>query len=388
MGVSLWYEEIEEVDTLVLNPEWISHGIYTIINWVHEEGKHGLSLTQFKEVFKEQVKRYPSKEHEFLFKLMKHYQLAFEVQKGKSRQLVIPHLLKEDQPALKLIPHFEVGESLMIQYKSQIDLPPHTISRFIVRHHEEIKHDNNKPLVWREGVVLDDGTGSLALVIEDDRTLTVSVKGESKTAFLDRLRNTLNELFKEFKSQKPKLEYRVKRYGELPRDLDERAPLWLPDQRVLYLASTGRAHPDHVSGQDIKLNNTVNIYHIHKGNLIEGNVGNLVGRDQNNFHFENCTIGLQGDLNALSSLLTTNGYEQEGKEISEISQAVEAAEDCQTPKEVKKKGLPKKLKLLIDEMADDKSNLHKAVKAVKNGVKLSKDIVSGYNTMCQWLDTV
>ena len=39
LGVSLWYEDIEAIDTLVLNPEWISHGVYKIINWVNEAKK-------------------------------------------------------------------------------------------------------------------------------------------------------------------------------------------------------------------------------------------------------------------------------------------------------------------------------------------------------------
>ncbi len=52
LGVSLWYEEMEELDTLVLNPEWISHGVYKINNWVNEEKKHSLTIGDFVEVFK------------------------------------------------------------------------------------------------------------------------------------------------------------------------------------------------------------------------------------------------------------------------------------------------------------------------------------------------
>jgi len=34
LGVSLWYADMDEYETLVLNPEWISQGVYRIINWV------------------------------------------------------------------------------------------------------------------------------------------------------------------------------------------------------------------------------------------------------------------------------------------------------------------------------------------------------------------
>jgi len=82
LGVSLWYKDMEEFDTLVLNPEWINHGIYKIINWVNEEKKHSLTLDDFATVFKEDKDRYPEDKHNFLIKLMKHYELAYETKGG------------------------------------------------------------------------------------------------------------------------------------------------------------------------------------------------------------------------------------------------------------------------------------------------------------------
>ena len=150
LGVSLWYEDMKEFDTLVLNPEWISHGVYKIINWVSEEAKPSLTLDDFARVFKEDANRYPSDKHEFHFELMKRYELAYETAKGKN--LIIPHLLKEDRP--KELPDFPVGESLMLRYKAEQPLPPNTISRFIVRHNQEIKKDKQEYLAWRYRVVL------------------------------------------------------------------------------------------------------------------------------------------------------------------------------------------------------------------------------------------
>ena len=399
LGISLWYEDIEGVDMLVLNPEWISHGIYTIINWVHRQKQHGLSLRQFGEVFQGQKKRYPKKRHEFLFKLMKHYQLAFEIKKGKSRYLIIPHLLQEDQPDEKWIPTFHIAESLMLRYKSEIDLPSHTISRFIVRHHEEIKHEKNLPLVWREGVILEDGDGNIALVVEDNRKIEVSVKGSTKTIYLDRLRATLNGLFKEFKKQKPELQYRVQRYGELPeseegpvkvtgRELtriiaDSDTPLWMNDQRILSLANRNIPHSDEITGQSISLFFTKNEYNINEGNLIQGDVGNLV-RTQNNFNFQNCNINLQSNLNELSQLLAEKGNQEDAKELINLAKAVEEAEDYESPKEVQKKGIANRLKRFIEELADEKTNLHKVVKGVKNGISIAQDIAKGYNAIAQW----
>ena len=35
LGISLWYDSMEQYQTLILNPEWISEGVYKIINWVN-----------------------------------------------------------------------------------------------------------------------------------------------------------------------------------------------------------------------------------------------------------------------------------------------------------------------------------------------------------------
>ncbi len=212
LGVSLWYGGMKEIDTLVLNPEWISHGVYKIINWVNEEKKYSLTLDEFEVVFKEDGNRHPKDKHPFLFKLMKHYELAYETKEEK--KLVIPHLLNEDRP--NELPDFPVGESLMLRYKAEQALPPNTISRFIVRHNQQIKREKGKYVVWRYGVLLKDDKGSMALVREEDRDITVSVKGPDKTNYISTLRETLNDIFNSYKSEKPELQYRIERYGEIP----------------------------------------------------------------------------------------------------------------------------------------------------------------------------
>jgi GTPase SAR1 family protein len=123
LGVSLWYKNMAGFDTLVLNPEWISHGVYKIINWVHRAKKYALTLADFITVFAEDAERYPEDKHKFLFELMMHYELAYKIEEGN--QLIIPHLLNEDRPVI--LPDFAIGESLMLRYKAEQPLPSNTI---------------------------------------------------------------------------------------------------------------------------------------------------------------------------------------------------------------------------------------------------------------------
>jgi small GTP-binding protein len=264
LGVSLWYKDMEEFDTLVLNPEWISHGVYKIINWVNEEKSHSLTLHDFVTVFKEDKDRYPKKQHKFLFKLMKHYELAYETKGGK--ELIIPHLLKEDR--LKELPDFPVGESLMLRYKAEQPLPPNTISRFIIRHNQEIKKEKQRYLVWRYGVVLNDSNSSIALVREEERTISVSVKGPDKTNYISTLRETLNDIFNTYKSEKPELQYRIERFGQIPNEVEAKHPVWLPDRKILNQSNDDIPYYEDITGQHIDLHYTVKNYNITAENLM------------------------------------------------------------------------------------------------------------------------
>ena len=172
LGVSLWYPELAEFNTLVLNPEWISHGVYQIINWVANscgggQGRYTVSLDDLQQVFnsKADVKRFGIEHHSFLFSLIEHYELAYQSQMT-ANTLIIPHLLNEDQPAADDMPSFIKGEDLVLEYQAKSPLPPHTISRFIVRHNEQIQQLNGQFLMWRTGVVLVDSqaTDTIALV--------------------------------------------------------------------------------------------------------------------------------------------------------------------------------------------------------------------------------
>jgi GTPase SAR1 family protein len=252
LGISLWYKDLKDFNTLVLNPEWISKGVYQIINWANEQKQFSISIDDFSSVFNDK-QLYPEDKFKFLFNLMKKYELAYETSDGKN--LVIPHLLKEDRP--KNLPVFNVGESLLAQYKAETPLPPNVISRFIVRHNKGIVEEGGY-LVWRYGVVLKDGKGSIALVRQDDRTISVSVKGDDKKSFFNDLRATLNDIFNQFKSKKPTLQYRIEEFGLLPEAGNQDVePLWLPDQKIFKHVMADKNYWDDRTGSEISLKQIV-----------------------------------------------------------------------------------------------------------------------------------
>ncbi len=382
LGVSLWYKDMEEFNTLILNPEWISFGVYKIINWVNQEKKYSLTLSDFVQVFIEDVNRYPLENHQFFFNLMIKYELAYQTDKGNC--LIIPHLLKEDRPSS--LPEFPIRDSLMLRYKVEQPLPPNTISRFIVRHNQEIKKSGNAYLVWRYGVVLDDGKGTVSLVREENRTISVSVKGENKTEYISTLRETLNDIFNSYKSKKPELQYLIERFGQIPDEVETRNPLWLSDKKVLTHALENVPYYDDSIRQPIDLHYTVNNYNITAQTLISGQGNHYSDLSiHNTFNFQKCNIGLQGSLKDLALSLTEAGNPKDAKELEIAVKALNDAKQCKNQEEVSENGVSRRLKRITDEFNDENSTLHKTVKGIKYGVGIAQDIAKGYNDIAQWL---
>ena len=383
LGISLWYKDMADYNTLVLNPEWISYGIYKIINWANEAKKYTLAIYDFAKVFKEESIRYPEDKFKFLFELIKRYELAYEFKDGNT--LIIPHLLKEDRPVK--LPDFPVGESLMLRYKAEQPLPPNTISRFIIRHNEQIKKQGNLYLVWRKGVILQDTNGTIALVREEDRTISVSVKGKDKTNYISVLRETLNDIFNSYKSKKPELQYRIEQFGEIPDgELEIKDPIWLLDRKILAHALDNVPYYDENTRQQIYLNYTVNNYQITTQTLMSGNGSQFFDNSiHNTFNFHDCNIGLQENLNDLARVLTKTGNIEEAEELKEAATLLEEVENCKTKEEVRKKGIARSLQQLAEKLGDEDSKLHKTVEGIRSGIGIAQDIAKGYNDVAQWL---
>ena len=95
LGVCLYYPQIDDLKTVVLDLEWITFGIYDIINWLGNYKKdYILDFNEFEDIFKSNSTKYPKEKHSFLYKLMLHYELAYEEKEGI---LVVPQCMATDE---------------------------------------------------------------------------------------------------------------------------------------------------------------------------------------------------------------------------------------------------------------------------------------------------
>jgi small GTP-binding protein len=184
-------------DTQVLNPRWVTQGVYGLLTSAQLVKTQG--QLELKDVGKilaglpDAKERYPSHTHRRLIEVMKDFELCFEFTDRPGHYLIPRHLHDNELD----IP-WEDADALKFQYHYLETLPDSIISRFIVRMNQYI----TKQYYWKNGVFLHSG-GNRAKVKADliDRRIFITVVGREQTrrAFLAVIRSAFDEINSNFK---------------------------------------------------------------------------------------------------------------------------------------------------------------------------------------------
>jgi internalin A len=155
LGIVLNYKNDPRLqDTHVLNPHWVTQGIYTILTskpLAQQKGE--LNLRDIANLLNPED--YPKDRHPFLIDLMRKFELCVPFPDHDGYYL-IPQLLDKQQP--QEVETFDPVQCLNFQYQYPI-LPEGLLPRFIVRTYT---HSTHQPR-WRTGVILE-FEGAMALV--------------------------------------------------------------------------------------------------------------------------------------------------------------------------------------------------------------------------------
>ena len=185
-------------NTNVLNPDWVTAGIYALFSDDELKTKtkgilHPKDLSRILD-----TKRYPQNRHSFLIELLKEFQLGFELPNCPSeKKFLLPGLLPKEEPQNTSLD----GETLEFHYHYKV-LPASVLSRFIVLMHEKIY----KQTYWRSGIMLayreGDETFNIARIKADieDKKVFISVSGRESTRriFLSLIRDKFAEIHSAF----------------------------------------------------------------------------------------------------------------------------------------------------------------------------------------------
>ncbi len=197
LGVALNFREDRRLrDTHVLNPHWVTEGIYALLNSPRLARRKGeLRPADLKTEL--DPKRYPRKMHQFVIDLMEKFELCFSFPKGD--RYLIPELLDEQQP--KVAEKFDPATCLNFQYHYPV-IPAGLLPRFIVR-----THVLSGKYRWRTGVILA-FEGNTALVKADlqDRRIFISITGaeaEGRRRMLAMIREDFDAIHRDIQHLDP-----------------------------------------------------------------------------------------------------------------------------------------------------------------------------------------
>ena len=158
-------------DTKVLNPEWVTGGVYKILNnqmLMRQDGV--LERRQLGEVLAD-AETYPPDREQFIIDMMRRFELCFAFPDSEGQQFLIPELLRPNEPEL----NWQEADALNFQYHYTA-LPGGIMPRLIVRMHRNL---TTKRTTWQSGAVLEI-EGCRALVRGDTQAgkVYISVQGE------------------------------------------------------------------------------------------------------------------------------------------------------------------------------------------------------------------
>lgn len=201
LGVVINFRNLQYFDTQILNPLWLTNGVYRIINSKHVADNDGLLReADFDAVINdpryqnndtsEREYIYPKNKLHYIVRVMREFELCFMLNECS---YVVPQLLPANAPEFP-----PAGASLQFVIHFPEFLPNSVFPRLMVKLHGYIRNDER----WRTGMVLHKPNvfDALARVRWDkeDQKLLIDVCGNERRRFLSFIRETVKEIVADF----------------------------------------------------------------------------------------------------------------------------------------------------------------------------------------------
>ncbi|XCN71643.1 MAG: leucine-rich repeat domain-containing protein [Candidatus Electrothrix aestuarii] len=202
LGTVLYFEDLDLVDIYVLDPHWVTVGVYKIINStrtkdgiLHDKdldfilNKEHIRSTEEYDPFKQKCFIYNPRERSCLVQIMEEFELCYPYNK---HQHILPNQLPkepEQEPELQ-------GENLLRFVMKYDFLPSSLFSRLMVRLKDDIQ---DRLRQWRYGMFLEDKDLKVQAIIrmeEQNNRIMISITGglHSKRQYLSIIRHAIEGL--------------------------------------------------------------------------------------------------------------------------------------------------------------------------------------------------
>jgi len=198
LGVIIHFRDIPLLNRYVLEPQWVTNGVYKIVTSKEIAESRGVlrPYSMLPEILKQRTIEdfyYPPNQYYFFVSLMKKFELSYDLD---DRTVLLPASLEIQEPNFEF--DYEGALKFIIEYDF---LPPSVMPRFIVKMHRNIKDD----LRWRTGAVLEErGFNSTAVIREDDeaKRISIYVNGNQKRDYFAVILRTFREINSSFEKLK------------------------------------------------------------------------------------------------------------------------------------------------------------------------------------------
>ena len=189
LGVLLHFQDdIDLKDTVILNHEWLTIGVYKILDdkkVIEQRGR--FAMDDIKRIWSDS--EYKSKNRE-LISLMKNrkFDLCFELPNG---EYLVPRLLPVDEVEHTWVSSPE-NTKFELRYKF---MPKGILTRLIVKMNSDIFEDK----YWRYGVILQyDGTKAFIREKYFENKISIELSGKNKREYLFIIRKVINEIHRDY----------------------------------------------------------------------------------------------------------------------------------------------------------------------------------------------
>lgn len=292
LGIALHFESLGLKNFYVLDPHWVTIGVYKIINSPSIEGgifeesmlDHILNVENVKKTeydpAKEKVVVYSDAEQHYLVKIMQKFELLFEYEEGK---YLVPDLLPKE-PTMDYT--FDESGEEHIRFVFKYDFfPPTLMPRFIIRMKDDISEIAR---LWRSGVELHPKNKQVQGIVKadkSDRRIDICICGSTMDkreyfAFILKILGDIHGTYKiEPKGFMPVPGYPVElvEYEELrgleAMDVDE-----LPIGKLGKKFSVSKDFLDKISTKQQRMEEKNKQGDTYNFNISGGNIGNLGGK--------------------------------------------------------------------------------------------------------------
>lgn len=194
LGIVINFQSDDRVrDTNILNPAWVTEGVYALITSQKLAQNNGvLARHQVSELL--DPVRYPPERQGFILRMMEKFELAYPLEGGKD--YLIPDLL----PMEESIRPWSDSDALKFSYHYHV-LPHNILHRFMVRQHDKI----NSGIIWRTGVMLTyEGMDAFIKADIEGAKIQIHITGNGRRReFLGMLRFTFASIHKNLTGAKP-----------------------------------------------------------------------------------------------------------------------------------------------------------------------------------------